>query len=603
MSERQYLKPLESKVRPRELASIDLEGDGGERGFISAAICYDGDYRLYRSRDLLLSDLLSRRFRNVHVYAHNLTYDFGMLLPHLRVDFDAFMIRGRVFKVRFRLPGKNYVYLNDSLGMYAGLSLADVGDAIGLSKFPTPPAFVSESEHVPEWRCEVHDRLWCEECYNIRDTLIVQRAMEMLQDQVNLDGVSMYNTLPATSMAYWRTHHLDDEFLTPFQYRNDFARLGYMGGRVESYNLGVWGDVNVYDVRSLYPSVMSTGALPHPNYMRGPKENDRWSIIEDYEGLSEVEIVAPDMPIPILPYRAGGKLYFPTGRLQGVWTHAELRYAISNGYTPVSVFRSLYSVKQCWPFKSFVDSLYGRRRILDDAGDPRQLIYKIMLNSLYGKFGQRSDGGLERLLPISAYFEDQNKEGYDFIEFEGEVFARKAVPTFRQPSYINVLWASYITAYARIRLHQIMRSVDYDVLYCDTDSIFTHHELEVGGGLGELQLEHRNCTVDLIAPKVYRLILSDGEVVTRAKGVPKAAQDLYALHHVATYDKPLGILEASRRKLTPSQWVRMVKHLHNRDPKRVYTDLDRFGSKNSTSRPLDVSLLRPEALPLSVSPA
>lgn len=583
--------PLDARPKPIRIGAFDLEGDGGERGFISAAVITD-KHRFYtESREEFYNFLGRHSLRGYSLYAHNLTYDFGMIMGTVPYNFSANMINGQVYKVKLNVATKQVVYLRDSLGMFAKLPLSALGKQIGLEKYQTPPTLLTEPLDIPEWSCDSHGKTFCIECYNLRDVEIVYRSIVMLQEWINGLGSSVKNTLAATAMNLYRTSFMDREYYTPFPFRNDFARKSYYGGRTEDFRRGKYHDINYYDVNSLYPSVMKGHRFADPNHLHGPSEPDNPNVIQEYEGASEVTIRSPQKPIPVLPLRYNGKLYFPTGTLRGTWTHVELRYAMEQGYKVLDIHKSLWSDKTCQPFDNYVQTLYNERKRMKTSADPREVVVKIMLNSLYGKFGQRSDSDLCKLVTVDEVEKSKSLRGWGTLEIDDDVYFTKPLNGLPMPMYINTLWASQVSSLARIELHKAMQEVDFHVAYCDTDSIMTSASLPTGGGLGEWKTEEANAFVSIYGPKLYEVLTSSGTVLTKAKGVPRAHQSEYLHKRVARYQKPVGIREASVRSLSPSQWVWMVKRLLVEETKRYHWNTPKDGEGCTCSRPWSVSEL------------
>lgn len=591
MKHHEVFTPITSDPRVRTIGALDLEGQGGDDGFESGVIVLGRNRYFVKDRDELLSVLLAHRHRGVHFYVHYLTYDFGMLLPYIPVPYKALMVRGKVYRVSMYPAQKQVIHLNDSLGLFYNLPLSAIGKAIGLPKLPTPPRLLGESATVPEWSCTSHNRLWCVECYNLRDAQIVDRAVKMLQETMLDLGSDLRNTIASTAMILFRRCFLDTDYVKPWPYRNDFARLGYYGGRVEPFIMGLVQDQNYYDVHSLYPAMMKRYPFPDPNTLHGPWLNSDPKFIHEYEGFSDVLVECPPMHVPVLPYRTAGKLYFPIGTFRGVWAHCELRYALSQGYKIKEVYRTMFAWKVCHPFGDYVDTLYRMRRTAKRMGDPRHLVYKVMMNSLYGKFGQRCDGGLEQLFPLEDFDDKDDLTGMSTFELMNRVYVRKAIYTAHEPSYIIVPWAAYVTAYGRIHLHQVMQEADFDVAYTDTDSLFTSHRLPTGIELGELGKIELNVDLEVYAPKFYRYRSVDGAEKIACKGVPIEYRSEYVSQKQVTFRKAVGIYEAVVRKLTPSEWIEVTRRMRFADPKREY--YSQRGDPKSTmySRPWDVNRL------------
>lgn len=578
MGHRDVLAPITKAPETFRIAGFDLEGDGGERGFISGAIVTDGTVIYTEDAEEFARSLFSNPMTGYRLYAHNLTYDFGMLLSLFDRPLNVTLLKGRVIRAGHMTGRDRCVSLFDSLDLFARLSLEKVGQALGIPKLPTPPEFLDDPADVLEWVCEEHGRLWCRQCYNVQDARLVKLAVETLQRWLNEMGAELGITLASTAMNLFRARFLDREYLTPFPVRNEFARLAYYGGRVEDVCRGVLQDIAIYDVHSLYPSVMRDYEFPDPNYLKGPLENDDIRLIMDYEGVSRVQVEVPYTFIPILPLRVKGRLFFPYGVFEGCYTHAELRFAMARGVRVKRVYETMYAEKTCRPFVGYVDTLYALRHEYKQAGDPREFLVKIMLNSLYGKFGQTLDTSMRRLKPIEELFERADTTGWDFAVINGQPYALKPVPFKRQPPYVNVLWAAYVTSYGRMRLYEFLERADFQVVYYDTDSLFTTLALETSPELGRLGQDAPPGECTVIGPKLYIHSSVSGERV-KAKGVPRRYGRAFLEDGRVTFIRPVGILEGIRRGISPSTWVEMTKVMHENVPKREpvgdHTDLSR----------------------------
>ncbi len=255
------------------------------------------------------------------------------------------------------------------------------------------------------------------------------------------------------------------------------------------------------------------------------------------------------------------------------------------------VHATLYSEKTVSPFTGYVTDLWQAREKLKAQGSPRQIVYKLLLNSLSGKFGQREEGSLFELQSVNDWITAGRPVGTEFLELRKTVYAKVPVPVKRLPDYIIVPWAAYITSYGRIELHKAMLDVPGPVLYVDTDSIHAYGSLPTGNKLGDLGLQAEGCCVDYIAPKMYDLVFSTGERSPVAKGVPSEVQGSYCTYKEVEYWHALGWLEAARYKLDPSVWVEMKKKVRWADPKRRYRRVPNFREDLFVSDPLPVNLI------------
>lgn len=588
-SNKQYLRPIDKAPKLKEFGAIDTETSGDKPTYIDGGVYVNNVFYRFNSPTDLIQFLSKPCYKSYTFFAHNATYDTAVLYKHFPDRHTLLFLNGEVYLAKIYPVKSRRFYIGDSLRLSAHIGLEKLGQAINLPKLPTPQALVPDADFLSGWSCIKHQVYQCPACYLERDTQIVYRYIDLFQKEINRLGGEMKYTLASTAMDLFRRSFLKEEYCTPFTARNDFARMAYFGGRVEPYRLGKFSQVNIYDVNSLYPYVMRNFVYPDPNYLHGPSEKQSISRIMDFEGTSEVSIEIPPMHIPPLPFRYNSRLYFPVGKVRANWTHIELRKALQMGCIIHHIHWTLWSDKTCQPFNDFVDTLYPLRLDYKSKSDTREHIIKIMLNSLYGKFAQRREAGLEKLIPFEEYENAQDKSGYDFVEYDNYIYARKPVPTYRQADYINVLWASYITAYARLTLLDYMLTNPEALLYVDTDSLFTSQKLETGKALGMMKQEHENVDIEIFAPKAYLIYTPDGQLKTKVRGIPNRYQLEYLNTHEVSYLRSIGFFEANRRHLVPAQWVEVTKKEAELMPKRNYFSAGNTGQAHQQSLPFEVA--------------
>lgn len=579
------LTPITKEPKVREIAAFDVQGDG-ERGMVAGSLITEGGEGAYTEPEALIDDMTTRRMRGVSVYSHRLTYDAGVLIPWLPEDTTLLFIGERLFKGRLRQSGKHKVYLGDSSNLWGGMSLSSLAKEVSLSRLPPPKEIVyRRPDKRPQWPGDRlgKDRL---QDFTASEARITYEAIRLLQRELDSLGGELKSTLPATAMDLFRRKYLGDEYWSPFYYRNSFARRAYYGGRCEPFTLGWWDCVNVYDFHSHYPAQMLGNSFPNPNSTVGPRQPGRLGWIQEKEGCSDCTVSVPFSMYPPLPYRVRGQTYFPVGVFRGVWCHNELRYALSLGVKIKQVHATLYSEDSVRPFDDYVADLWDKREKFRAQKSPRAAVYKLLLNSLSGKFGQREEGGLRELVSMGAYERMGHKRGVEFLELRRTVYAKVPIPTKRIPAYIIVPWAAYITAYARIALHRRILDTPGPVLYVDTDSLMCFSDLPTGSHLGQLGQQASGVVVDLIAPKMYDLVYPSGERRPVAKGVPVEVAGSYCTYKEVEYWKALNWVEAARMKLSPSVWTQVKRRVMFSAPKRKYKRIPGFRSDCWISEPL-----------------
>jgi hypothetical protein len=167
------------------------------------------------------------------------------------------------------------------------------------------------------------------------------------------------------------------------------------------------------------------------------------------------------------------------------------------------------------------------------------LIAKLLMNSLYGKFGMKlesteiemydtsNEGELEDLKSsIKLYGETIQ----DFVKIDNNMLIiRNKFLSFKYNEKedmfhgldVNIAIASAVTAGARIHMSFFKNNPHFNLYYSDTDSAVIDAVLptNVGNGLGQMKLEYTISKAIFLAPKVYGLVTDDGKEIIKVKGV------------------------------------------------------------------------------------
>jgi DNA polymerase type B, organellar and viral len=144
--------------------------------------------------------------------------------------------------------------------------------------------------------------------------------------------------------------------------------------------------VHAYDVNALYPFVMANNDFPigDPTYIEYPN-NLILDKNTDIFGFFYCKVVTPDNILhPILQVKYNDRMVSGIGSFSGWFFSEELKNALNFGYQ-ITIEKG-YLFERANIFKGFVDDLYSMRTSYLKS-DPRNYIAKILLNSLYGRFG------------------------------------------------------------------------------------------------------------------------------------------------------------------------------------------------------------------------
>lgn len=411
---------------------------------------------------------------------------------------------------------------------------------------------------------EENDPAWT--AYNKADLTVLYLALVQFHELIEGLGGEVGITTPATSMKVFRRafqkksiprnrhfkhcdgicHHakvgIDRTSLVPCAAHCDltchgcaheFIRTAYYGGRVEKLGEYYW-DYKYFDLNSSYPASMLEDMPVGEMAELGPEVS--WATLRQMRkthiGFVECTVEIPeDCYIPPLPYRdvEKRKLVFPTGELTGVWSFDELELLFDqlvNG-SIIRVYRSVW-YKKAPIFRDMILKLYHyRQKHINGCktGDDKlgtachkpscnpdytpgmALVAKLLLNSLYGKFGMREErtgvvfvGKLQKK-PSDGWPVHGNDENCRFWEVERYVDAAYIIPQI----------SAHITALSRIRLWRGMAGVvsrGGRLFYVDTDSIKASIEIPFGDALGEWKREDPDILLEgvWVTSKFYRKI-------------------------------------------------------------------------------------------------
>lgn len=430
------------------------------------------------------------------IYAHNCMYDLGSLFGKGALDeFLPTMVGGRMISARW----KNKVFC-DSMNLWP-MALKKVGDALGVKKLSL----------------DVNSKRYVE-----RDVEIVFRAVSFTNKFAAryIDEALPY-TLGSLAVKVWKSlggENWHDE--------SDWNRQALYGGRVELFKEGGKGNIPYCDINSLYPSCMTQ---KYPVTCLAQKDIDCY-------GVAHVRLKQPKTWLAPLPVHDDEKgIYYPTGELEGIWTCAEIRNAVKHGAAILKVYDVLGSREGHEYYADYVREIYKLRT--DAKDEATRLMYKLLLNNLYGQLGMTGKIGMT--VPIESA---RANEG---VCYGSRSFVEMTLPL---RDWVNYLHAAHVTSYGRIKLFEHLHAIGREhLIYCDTDScIFfwpqeKNYPFKVSGELGEMREEGVASECECIAPKAYRW----GKK-SKAKGIRQPHTDRYLAGKEVEFALPFKYRESIR---------------------------------------------------------
>lgn len=590
------LSPAKQKIKHDKVYGFDIETHGNKNEFLCASI-YGDDYdETFFTKQDTINAFKNSIFRGAIIAATNLSFDFYGLFLGTEEEkcFLPLFNGGRMLSAKTWLDDKSDFFLKThkdekSQGIitfidtmnYAPFGVQKLGEILGIPKLDAKEIIGRKNLSDEEWKTLIK--------YNKRDAEISKKFIEFLYIGFEKAGATPKLTIASTAMSVFKNKYLDQMFwVQPLQELLDIMK-SYYGGRTECFVRGEVFGANYYDINSMYPACMLE-ALPDPNSCHTCHHNNTDKII-NFEGVSEVELIAPEQIIPLLPVRHDTKLLFPYGELPiGWYTHIELREALRLGYKIENVLTTHYYTKTGYYLKEYAEDMYKIRSKMKSDGDPLEIVYKLLLNSLYGKFGQKFNDKETYKREEQLTIKDtenakliEHCNGYVRIISDGEPAA-----------FCIPIWASYITARARIMLHRLL--FDCKPIYCDTDSIVTKSVISTSSELGKLKLEANIKHGVFVRPKMYAFEGVDEKSkkisVVKVKGLKKkillgdkeVSVDLNTFSMIMHgdkifYKKFMKLKESIKRGFVVNEIITQFKEFDLEDTKRDWPKL--FDPKES----------------------
>jgi len=485
------LTPLKTPGKNEAFSVLDIEATKWIN-FLTIGV-YDGDTFIHFEKlDLFIHYIIHRSDHDSipirRYYAHfGGIYDFLFLLDaflrHPDLSVSAITPRGSgilSFTVR---TARNRIVFYDSSALFP-FSLKKLTHSFGVTHRKM------EIDHSKVTRVTPQLLKYLKyDCIGLYESLKKFFKTPIIQDA----GAAA--TLAGQALKVYRRRYLDRPIESLSVSCDHFMRRAYAGGRTEIFKPLFEGKrsahLHCYDVNSLYPFVMADYEFP------GSCEevtNEKLDLSK--MGFIEGEVLVPEGTyLPLLWTRENQtfkKFIFPTGRFKGVWSTLELKEAIELG-AKLTDFKQAYYFTNIGPiFKKYVEDLYQMR--LDSKDEVQSIIAKLLLNSLYGRFGINRER--EKLVI------DQGQQGIiPYLQLKSGIrIAKKPIDL---KIFSNVAIAAWVTALARIHMHRIMRKCEKTLYYTDTDSLFTTEELPTGSGIGKLKLEYSTRQACFLLPKTY----------------------------------------------------------------------------------------------------
>jgi len=537
-------------------------------------------FEIYKEEELdsLVTFLKSRQVRGNVLVGFNISFDLAVLAK--AVANHNFKIKlfdsGRVI-YGILTHNKHNIYVIDLKNLTMARSLYELSRYLSIEK--RKPVYLGTEKSFELYLTNEQYREVMRQ-YAITDAKICYLGMKKLLE--SFKAVEEFNNV----LRFTASSNAVSMFMRNLGFRfpkypdevEAKLRRSYRGGRVEVFKRGTNTEkVHLYDINSLYPYCMKNYRYPlisTESTFRFVKKQD---VDLEFEGVAKVAVKI-DSKYPVLGVKKEcpdgfERLIFPEGYIVDWFTYPELRAVEDMGIGKITkVFESFEYKVWCRPFEEFIDKLYSLRKNYKDDKFKNKF-FKLLMNSLYGKFGEYRTGKLIELV-------------------DGETVKQLNKVENRHRYYSNVVWASYITAYARLTLYNyIVKAKPETVYYCDTDSIVTSTTMETGDELGMLKEEGvakpyeatfirskfyifgstirlRGFAISIDAEDFRRLLISGAKYIDQER--------ILSIKEALRRKKPMLLHETYRKMLNVSEDFKRVyeRYLSRKDLFETHVDSD-----------------------------
>ena len=382
------------------------------------------------------------------------------------------------------------------------------------------------------------------------------------------------------------------DFIHPLEPRDAFC-----GGRTNAiklyHHITPGQKIHYIDVTSLYPWVNKKSTYPkgHPTIYYQPGHTD----IHQYFGLIQCKILPPrELYHPVLPYRHDNKLLFPLcarcveeemdkplldrsyhcphpdeqRALTSTWCTPELYKAVQLGYQVQYIYEVWHFDETCeglfadyvntwlkikqeasgWPEdnmteeakQDYIQKYFEKEGIQLEYDNIKKnpglrTLAKLMLNSMWGKFGQRlNKTQIQAFDDPHAFHHFLDNDSLDVRHVSVindqtvEVHYQNQKEDIRVSPNLNIFVACFTTCHARLKLYDALEDLGERVLYFDTDSIIyleetpTQFQPVLGSYLGDFasELADDEYIQEFVSggPKNYGYTTNKGNVECKVRG-------------------------------------------------------------------------------------
>jgi hypothetical protein len=485
-----------------------------------------GSIKMGISIEDFFNDLLTYN-DHLTIYFHNLSFDGEFILWYLaenNFEYDEETIKPNSFHnittdlgihylIKCKLSNDKQVRFTCSYRMMP-TSIESLGELVNVKKLSDTHDYTELKNYT------ALDDIPDEEINYLTNDLEILRLAIIKLKQLGLTQIT------ASSSAYrnWqKTNFLlhKHRLIKPDNDEvNEMIGLSYKGGITKlnkRYFNKTLTDVISYDVNSMYPAQMLNNTMPV----------DIPIVYDDLESAQKDKTYKKHLVVVYVEYAKILKDYhsfigFAGGFLQTSYEYKdeftdEFLYLWYDEYKLFDMYYFHHShIVKVVSFKEsknvFKKYIEHWKQVKETSDGVERYISKLMLNSLYGKFGQR-DFRISKML----------------LGIEDDHLIYKDIEKIAPYHYRAI--ASYITSMARTTLIRAIQENADAFVYCDTDSIYLYQSEAKNIPIDEhkfgyWKFENRCQKFKALKSKCYIKTIEDGSLIIRISGLPRIDESI-----------------------------------------------------------------------------
>lgn len=405
-----------SKLINKKVYGFDSETYEGKVTLLAAYNPDDISYVIVEKWEEVISFLLQKKFRNSLNFFFNLRYDMNAIIKTLPYCFydtlrlsDVYIDNNYFVKIAgnkcleigkhtFDIEYKNK-YLNkiSSIPCYAKSKFFDIFVFYQIGSLETTYKKVFKKEYKKRMLADKGFSLV--EIKSDKDIINyciedAKACYELAENLVNITNnvlpIKNYYSPASLAKEFINTNinkiYNSDRYIFEPNKLNQYAFNAYQGGRFEIIKKGFFKNVYSYDINSAYPYCY-TQLYGLNGKVKEIKNKDEIDYNAEH-GFYHIEVNINEEIISPLKYflKNDNLLVYPNGYLD-VWLSIDELNIIKDKYD-FKLIEGIELIGDNSHPMSFLSDLYDLRKKLKNEGNPLELYYKLVLNSIYGVFMQ-----------------------------------------------------------------------------------------------------------------------------------------------------------------------------------------------------------------------